>query len=217
MQQKRKLLLTGLLGLGIAVGIYAGQVAIVSKADGATQPGSADDPLVTKSYLDEQLKKLSGGQWTPATPPAGQTGSGGTGTSSGVSEARVQELLAAEIAKLKQQLQNQGATVPPSTPSGDSALIVLKLQQGQTLYGGIGAELIVRSGKTIVVSNDDGIPDVTAGKDIAAGSTVDNNHLLVIPREGRGIKPDPKVKDEIYVMVRGTYILLNEDGSKGTP
>lgn len=222
--QKRKLLLTGLIGITIAVGVYAGQAAIVSKADGAVQPGSADDPLVTKSYLDEQLKKVTGGQWT-GTPT---TGTGQTGTGQGLSEERVKELIAAEMAKAKQELLAQlpatggGQTQQPQQPAAPSAdapstLEVIKLEAGQTLYGGVGTELIVRSGKTIAVSNSDGIPDVTAGKDIASGTAVENNHLLVIPREGRGIKPDPKQTGEIYVMVRGIYILLKEDGTIASP
>ncbi|PYI51165.1 hypothetical protein [Paenibacillus flagellatus] len=213
MGQKRKWLVTGIVGVAIATGIYVGQAAIISNADGATQPGSADDPLVTKSYLDEQLKKLTGGQWTGSGTGTGQTGSGG----STVSEARIQEMIAAEIAKLKQELQRQPQQ--PTTPTTGTAptLEVLKLGPGQILYAGAGAEVIVRTGKTIAVSNDDGIPDLTSGVDLPAGSAITNNHLLVFPREGRGIKPDPKNKDEIYVMVRGSYILLKEDGTKSAP
>jgi hypothetical protein len=218
------LLLTGLIGISIAAGVYVGQAVIVSKADGAVQPGSADDPLVTKSYLDEQLKKVTGGQWTsPGNTGAGQTGS----TGQGISEQRVNEIIAAEIAKVKQELQAQlpspgGTQTQPQQPTNPSTgtaptLEVIKLEAGQILYGGIGAEIIVRSGKTIAVSNSDGIPDVTAGKDIPAGTAIENNHLLIIPREGRGIKPDPKQKGDIYVMVRGSYILLKEDGTKAAP
>ncbi|WP_238403216.1 hypothetical protein [Paenibacillus mesophilus] len=224
MTQKRKVLLTGLIGITMAAGIFVGQAVIESKADGAVQPGSADDPLVTKSYLDEQLKKVTGGQWTGS----GNTGTGQpSSTVQGISEQRVNEIIAAEIAKVKQELQAQippiGGTQTqpqqPTTPTTGAAsnLEVIKLEAGQVLYGGIGAEIIVRSGKTIAVSNSDGIPDVTAGKDISAGSAIENNHLLIIPREGRGIKPDPKQKGDIYVMVRGSYILLKEDGTKTAP
>lgn len=231
MKHKRNLILTGLIGVSVALGVYAGQAAIVSKAASAVLPGSADDPLVTKSYLDEQLKKLTGGQWTsaptpPATPTSPSSGEQG-GTAQGISEARVKELLAAEAAKLKQELQAQfsssgGTPTPPQQPSaplvdGSSILEVIQLEPGQILYGGVGTEIIVRSGSTIAVSNSDGIPDVTAGKDIPAGTAVENNHLLVIPREGRGIKPDPKQTGDIYVMVRGIYILLKEETTKASP
>lgn len=220
--RKRKLLLTGLIGISIAVGVYAGQAAIISKADGAVQPGSADDPLVTKSYLDEQLKKLTGGQWTSTPSMGASQPSGGSGQQAGVTEDKVKEIVVAEIAKLRQELLSRletsggSGTQQPSPQTGSAAptLEVIKLEAGYVLYGGIGAEFIVRSGKTIAVSNDDGIPDVTAGKDIPSGTAIENNHLLIFPREGRGIKPDPKQKGDIYVMVRGSYVLLKEDGSK---
>ncbi|MNW21877.1 hypothetical protein D3C71_2230320 [compost metagenome] len=65
------------------------------------------------------------------------------------------------------------------------------------------------------MSNDDnGIPDVTGGKDLAAGTEVALNHLLIFPTEGRGIKPSPKNDTSIYVMVRGGFLILNADGSK---
>lgn len=226
MLPKKKLLLTGLLGISVLTGVYIGQAAIISNADGAAQPGTAEDPLVTKSYLDEQLKKITGGQWT------GSTGTGGNGQTSGqpgnngstISEARIQELITAEINKLKQELQNGtnsnggGTAVQPPISTGTApTLEVIKLEASQVLYAGAGAEVIVRTGKTVAVSSDDGIPDVTSGKDIPAGAAVENNHLLIFPREGRGIKPDPKNKDEIYVMVRGSYILLKEDGTKSAP
>lgn len=222
---KKKLLLTGLIGIGVLTGIYIGQAAIISKADGAVQPGSAEDPLVTKSYLDEQLKKITGGQWTGSTGTgnSGQTGGQQGNTGSTISEARIQELIAAEINKVKQELQTGsnstgGTTVqPPASTGAAPTLEVIKLGAGQVLYAGAGTEVIVRTGKTIAVSTDDGIPDVTSGKDIPAGTAIDNNHLLIFPREGRGIKPDPKNKDEIYVMVRGSYILLKEDGTKSAP
>lgn len=157
------------------LGLFLGGSAITSKANSGTQPGSVDDPLITKSYLEEQLRKLTG-----------------------------------------QPIRQQ-----PGAGSGSSAaenVTVVKLEPGQILYAGAGTELIVRTGKTIAVSNDEnGIPDVTAGKDIAAGTAVETNHLLLFPRDGRGIKPDPKSKADIYVMVKGSYILLKEDGTKTAP
>ncbi|MNC82636.1 hypothetical protein D3C75_1362220 [compost metagenome] len=57
---------------------------------------------------------------------------------------------------------------------------------------------------------------MTSGKDLAAGKTVELNHLLVFPRDGRGIKPAAKT-EPIYVMVRGGYLIQNADGVIITP
>lgn len=78
---------------------------------------------------------------------------------------------------------------------------VADLKAGQVLKGKAGTELIVRRGQAVVVdSSGNGIPDVTAGGDIAVNNKVPLNHLLIIPREdGRGIK----VTDFAVVMYRG--------------
>jgi len=67
---------------------------------------------------------------------------------------------------------------------------VVELKEGQVLKGQAGLELIVRRGQALVVDPvGNGIPDLTSGTDIRAGSAVPVNHLMLIPREdGRGIK-----------------------------
>jgi hypothetical protein len=213
---KWRLLYTPVLLIGA---IWWGTV-ITSNADGGTttQPGSVDDPVITKSYFDQQINA----KVTEAI--AKQSGT----------DAVIQQAVAAEIAKLKQELaaggssggtgsNGTGAGVGSGNVSGGTGtgtgigsnpsvstnqLQVVQLQLGKTIYAGAGTEFIVRTGKTIAVSNDDnGIPDVTSGKDIAAGAAIENNHLLIFPREGRGLKPDPKNVGDIYIMVRGSYII----------
>ncbi|GMX60336.1 hypothetical protein Elgi_71040 [Paenibacillus elgii] len=168
----------------------------------STQPGSVDDPIISKSYFEQNIAKQVADEFAKQS----------------VNEEKIKQLIAAELAK-----QGVGSGTSPSAGSGagnnavpNSGLTVVKLQQGQTLYGGAGTEFIVRTGKVVAVSSDDGIPDVTSGKDIAAGATVELNHLLIVPREGRGVKPDTKNKQEIYVMVRGSYLIMNADGTKAT-
>jgi hypothetical protein len=162
--------------------IWLGSV-ITSNADGGpvtAQPGSVDDPVITKSYFDQQINQkiaeaLAKQPTTPVATP---------------SPTPVQ-------------------TPPPATGGeASSSLEVVVLPAGKTIYAGAGTELIVRTGKTIAVSSDDnGIPDVTAGKDVPAGQAIVTNHLLIFPTEGRGVKADPKNVGDIYIMVRGSYII----------
>lgn len=67
---------------------------------------------------------------------------------------------------------------------------VAELKTGQVLQCHAGTEFIPRRGQVVVVdSTGNGIPDVTAGADIYAGSAVPLNHLLIVPRDdGRGVK-----------------------------
>ncbi|UJF33241.1 hypothetical protein [Paenibacillus hexagrammi] len=157
----------------------------------APSPGSSSDPVITKSYFDQNT----------------------------LSEAKVQALIEDALAKnVSSQQGSSSTTTTPTTSATAASITVIQLKADQTLYAGAGAEFIVRTGKTVAVSNDgDGVPDVTAGKDIASGSAVELNHLLIFPREGRGIKPAPKNTADIYIMVRGSYLLLNADGSTATP
>ncbi|NOU95071.1 hypothetical protein GC093_17840 [Paenibacillus sp. LMG 31456] len=181
---------------------------IIADADGATnntQAGTIDDPVITKSYFEQNISLKVAEEMNKQT----------------ITEDKVKQIIAAELGNNK---GNSNGSTNPQQPSvvvpdsGNTSLTVLKLEPGQTLYGGPGTEMIVRSGKVTIISSDEnGVPDVTSGKDIVAGATVELNHLLIIPREGRGIKADPKLKQDIYVMVRGSFLQINADGSKVTP
>ncbi|WP_281883081.1 hypothetical protein [Paenibacillus sp. YYML68] len=153
-------------------------LASANKVD--TQPGTINDPVITKSYFDLQI------------------------------DSKIAEALGKQV-----KSESPAATQPVATNT--SNLTIVQLAQTQTLVAGSGTEIIVRTGKTVVTSSDEsGIANVTTGKDITAGQAVENNHLLIVPREGRGIKPDPKNKQDIYVMVRGSYTVYNADGSKAS-
>jgi len=76
-KNKYKILLTMLtLTAGIVVGVTVSQKFTVGSS--ATTPGSVNDPVVTKSYVDEQIRKITGG-----TSPS-------TGSNSGSGQAAVQ-------------------------------------------------------------------------------------------------------------------------------
>jgi hypothetical protein len=174
--------------LVVCVAVVTFSIYSNTSADGAPIPGSVNDPTVTKSYVDEQVKQQVAAQ-----------------INSQVAE------VAAQIEKLKKELP----TLDVGSSSG-AALKVVQLAAGQTLMAGNGSELIVRTGFVTAVSTDgNGIPDVTAGKDIAIKSAIATNHLLIFPTDKRGIKPDPQKKEPIFVMVRGSYKLINEDGTEG--
>ncbi|XEC95358.1 hypothetical protein AB6A23_01910 [Paenibacillus tarimensis] len=122
------------------------------------KPGSIDDPVVTKSYVDAVLKQ-------------------GGGSNGGTAAASLQIV-----------------TVP----------------LGKTIIANEeGTEFIVRSGKALAYSADkDGISDLTQGADLTNGKPITNNHLILSPRVGRGLSPDPLVKNnKLIVLVRGSYEL----------
>ncbi|MCL1808986.1 MAG: hypothetical protein FWG42_04350 [Clostridiales bacterium] len=77
------------------------------------------------------------------------------------------------------------------------------LGEGQKLLGSEGAEIILRSGEAFAIDNgENGVSDLTSGKDLMSGDQVALNHLLLVPRaDGRGIM----ALTEAWVMVKGIY------------
>jgi hypothetical protein len=94
-------------------------------------------------------------------------------------------------------------------------LAVAEMSKGHSLIAFEGTEFIVRNGKAVSFSKTtDGIPDLTDGKDLKAGTTIPVNHLLLFPRDdGRGIKHNDGDTVKIYVMIRGTYQHYDASGN----
>ncbi|MEC0175613.1 hypothetical protein P4H83_12155 [Paenibacillus favisporus] len=165
------------LGAGVALGSI---FDITAQGAGVTgQAGTADDPVVTKSYVDQQIQKaLGGGTTTPTTPtnPTAPTDIG-----------------------------NNNSGNNNSSSSSDQVTIVT-VKPGEKLIAAAGAEFIVRNGHAVIYSADsNGVADLTDGKDVTNGQAVGNNHLMSFPRAGRGIMVQDGVKSSLTVMVRGGY------------
>ncbi|SFB47426.1 hypothetical protein SAMN05216312_109150 [Cohnella sp. OV330] len=159
---------TKIFGILVAAAVVAGGVNWYQSAYADVQqttPGLADDPIVTKSYVDQKIAELSNG--------------GPTGANSGKDTA------------------------------SESKLEVVTVPFGAKLMVGAGGEVVVRTGKAVAYSVDtNGLSDLTAGIDIAPGMAIATNHLILFPRDGRGIEPDPKQKNGLTVLVRGKYNLV---------
>jgi hypothetical protein len=91
---KKRIAFFGTMALTLAIGFAIGQVG---KADSPSSPGSADDPIVTKSYVDAKLAALgSGGSTTPAPIPPSTSGGSATPVS-GIDTFKVVELEQGEV------------------------------------------------------------------------------------------------------------------------
>lgn len=174
----------------LAGGVWAGSL-LNTTAEGASvgsQPGTVDDPVVTKSYVDQQIQKaLQGGTVSsPTQAPSATTAP------------------VATTAPTAAPTQGSGNT---SSTAGNAVEIV-DVKPGQTLIAGAGAEFIVRAGKAKIYSLDtNGVADLTDGVDLVNGIAAPSNHLLSFPREGRGITVQDGQTLGLVVMVRGTYTL----------
>lgn len=92
---------------------------------------------------------------------------------------------------------------------------VVEVLEGESLIGKAGSELILRSGKGTAISNiskitedgidiviDNGLTDVTDGKDLKMADKVPRDHLLIIPRDdGRGVN----CISDCFFLIKGDY------------
>lgn len=151
-----------------------------------SEPGSSNDPLVTKSYVDEQIAKVKTGQ---------------NGNTSVIDEQlKVQAQL---IDILKQQIEDLSKQV---VSSAGSTYEVVTVPKGSTLLGKQGSEVIIRAGEGKVVgSAGGGLQDMTEGTDLNDKQGAPKYHLIIIPREdGRGLY----ATTDLIVMVRGGYSIV---------
>jgi hypothetical protein len=194
-----------LIGGGIVAGSLMNNSVIGASSSG--QPGTADDPVVTKSYVDQKIAQaLKGG--APASSTSGKTTSlEGTGakasTGSGISTG-----VSASNSKPNATASNATNSGKASSVEQTEALQVVDVKPGQKLLAKAGSEFILRNGYAVVYSMDaSGAIDITSGTEIVHNQAVEKNHLLSFPREGRGIQVKEGQKFGLIVMVRGGYTL----------
>ena len=192
---KKSVIVLGLSVFAIAMLVYAN----VPIAAGA-QPGDANDPLVTRRYVDNRINEL-----------------------------------AAQIARLEAMITGQqvvpqapavtppGGNVPPADnqppetlqPDDDDEFLesagvisfsAYYVPQGRRLYFDAGAWFILRTGDVRAVTGVNGLIDLTAGRDVIDGETVNRNHLFFVPvADGRGVQ----FHTSGWIMIIGGYQVAN--------
>jgi len=174
----KKLYIVG-LGLAFMVGVVLAGSGLLS-----ANPGGAEDPLVSRSYVDMRINEVM--QLINA-----QGGTGGQVNT----EVIVNEILA-DIAGFF------GTESMSFTP--------VHVNAGQVILGGEGVEIIRRSGAaTAHVPGQDGIVNVSAGLDLDHGHPIPANHLVIIPREdGRGIR----ATQDSWFIIRGDFSIVTSAG-----
>jgi len=148
----------------------------------AANPGSSSDPLISLSYFENKIEELQ----TTLLDNLTKT----------FSEKFTQ--LGKDVDKKLKEVSENGISSPT-----EFKLITLK--EGETLTCEAGTEIIVRSGKSVVVTSETssgGISDITEGRDLPNNEQITNNHLLIVPKaDGRGIKATVTGA----VMIKGKY------------
>ncbi len=118
-----------------------------------------------------------------------------------ISKAYIDNVL---IPQLKEYVDNKISQIGTGGGSQSAASFkVVNMTAGQKLMCEAGTELILRMGKAeIIATEKGGIADATAGFDLANGTQMPANHLLIVPvADGRGIT----AQNDVIVMVKGGY------------
>lgn len=182
---KRHHALTRLLTLLLA-SLTLLTISVVAAGTG----GSSSDPLVTLSYLNEKfLPELLGTVDEKLTAR---------------SESVSKELNAQMEADIKSLEEKYGGQTSGGESTGTAeSFTVVTLTNGQTLYGGIGCEVMLRVGTAVAVApSSPGLIDTTDGTTIDSSKALTKNHLCMMTIDERGVKATAATTK---LLVRGTY------------
>ncbi|MCL2501347.1 MAG: hypothetical protein FWE90_13580 [Defluviitaleaceae bacterium] len=182
----------------------------------SAQPGEANDPLVTRRYVDERVDALWTEIQTLRTENAllrDMVEAGGLPGFPG-GPIDMQAMTAAVFADvilsfefIYGEMLRAASEACDCAEQGERSLAwdVINPQRNQTLIIENGTEVILRSGSAVVVAGPNGLVNMTTGGDILDGQNVGLNNLLIAPRtDGRGIRI---TSNSAWVMVRGAYTL----------
>jgi len=218
----------------VVVLIMAMFVYIYVPAD-AAQPGDAQDPLVTRSFVQREISQLEaeiaqlraviaglapGAQLLPPqqAPPAGSTGGGFTQADRDALFADVmlyfEVVYGTQMNAITAALENLADINLPGPgefqiPDFEIPVFTsITMQAGQSIIFEAGAEFIMRGGHATIIAPDAniGIPDITVGRDIMHGARASDNHLMIVPRsDGRGVY----FHERSWIMVRGGHTIID--------
>jgi hypothetical protein len=156
-------------------------------------PGSNQDPIVTKSYVDAKIAEaLANYTGTPQGTTTGDTST---------FEAKLTEI-ENDLRDLEREYNYSSLAVAGAIEK--TVFSVVQASKGQKLLLGEGTEIILRAGNADAVSGPGGdLSNLTTGVSIANGTKIDQNHLILSSREdGRGLAV---ISDTIWVMIKGSY------------
>lgn len=202
-----------LAGLALVILISTWFVGDSLSAD-TTSPGSVNDPLASKSYVDLKVAELKQsianltGQTSISIEPI-ESANNVVGPTMDEVKAYVEDKLASFVVATGSQSNLEPTSIDPNEGETSALLFtVVEVVKGQKLICGASAEVILRSGSATVVAgvNGDGLADLTDGNDLKAGDSVPAQHHLLIARDdGRGLFVTSE--GTAYIMVKGAYTI----------
>ena len=167
----------------------------------AAEYGSADDPLITQSYLEKVLMpSLTAKAEAAAKSEAAAYTSDMTARINQVTDAigtQLQSLANALVTD--EDFVERVAQAGGGTGTAQAEWQTVTLSAGKTLKLDAGTQVIVRTGSASAAGT--GLTDVTAGSRLTAGDTAVASHLFMATQDGAGLKAGASAR----VLVSGGY------------
>lgn len=174
--------------------VIAGCISVTDGQAFGAQPGSAEDPLVSQSYVDGKINQIM----SLITGAAASAGSGSYDEIVSDVMAQIEYLYGAKL--------NASDTAGVSGQQQTDRYVPVSASPGQVIIGEEGTEIILRSGTAAAYCpGPNGLVDVTDGGELLHNHTVKANHMLIVPRgDGRGVQ----VQTDAWFIIKGDYSFL---------
>lgn len=194
----------------MAIQVFFAATILIAITVFASQPGTNDDPLVSKSYVDNKINQVLNNL------NSGNTGNNNTMTSQGITENEKKQIIDQVMKEVEPLIalmmenyskanntNNENSNTAPTTPNNNMIYTSVYVATGQVVLGSDGTEMILRSGKaTAYVTGVAGIVNATSGTELKNNAKINLNNILIIPRgDGRGVK----VTENAWFMIKGEY------------
>lgn len=156
----------------------------------AGSAGSESDPLVTLSYLNDTFMTQMLGKVDEKLAAR---------------DKELSDKLDAQVRQDMQKLSEQYGSGTGGNTGRAQTFTVVDIEQGKTLYGEIGCEVMLRVGSaTCVTPSAPGLIDETDGTILGGGSALVKNHVYMMTIDERGVKATAA---STKVLVRGGYTI----------
>ena len=144
----------------------------------AANAGSANDPLITLSYLNTTFSRQV--------------------------QTMVDQTVSQRKAEMEDALEKILAQGGSAAGTGN-VFTVVTLSQGQSLVGEVGCEVMLRIGTATCGASDSvGLIDTTSGDNLANGRPLATNHLYMVTISPRTVTA---TSGTVKVLARGPYTL----------
>jgi len=188
----------------IFISVLICSLSIAHIVSGVTmEPGSNEDPLVSKSYVDSVIEKLGSDIASKINAIKSEMGQS--------QDTELMEVMAEKIIELSKTINNLSAQLEEQEKY--LKFEVIELEAGQKIILGESSEVILRGGKALAIASEkgDGLADITTDGDkntLVTDDVVPLNHLLLISRDdGRGVKAVTKM----WILVKGSYTVVDAE------